>query len=254
MDLTNDWLSYSMFCPRREWRMLLGSLETFLSSGFNRELTLMRIVEFNYLYGSNIRLSVLPSVGNSLSLTTQLQIFFKDRSGVQVIPGRHAKTQTNGTTIAIRLLLSDVIMEAFSIEEINDETLFNKALYLHLALLKNSITAIAPLLSYAGRAVITEDPFTTMAGFKAEYVSNIKLVKQMRTAVFCNNRNELPVWLPAWIEGYETITDSLQKYDFPAIYRLTMYLIIKQLGLAGSLIQKLEYYIKKIAAIDVIHL
>lgn len=253
---TNNWISFSIFAPRKNWPRLLSELDVFLNSDSLSTPVVRRIVEFNNMYGSNIRLFVLPATGKSPSLTTLIQTFFQDNLEVQLIPAMHSPMLTGNTTaLAIRVLLSDIIIGAFKTEAIDDDALFTMALYLHLTLLKKNKAAISLILSCENTDGIMKDAATTtmMGLLEVEYSSNRELLDEIKSDIFHCNDTDLPGWLPAWIRGYETITGATPEQTFPAIYRCTCYLIMKQLGLTGPLVARLEYFIKKMAEVEIIH-
>ena len=260
MTQTNDWISFSIFCPQKEWPRLLYKLDAFLSTDYTRNFFEGRLIEFNHLYGSNIRLFILPVAGKNLFLTEQIQTFFsdilqvRDNLSIQAVPGIHAKIPTgNASALAIRLLLSNVIIAAFKTEPMNDDTLFTMALYLHLALLKKNKAALDIIQSYAGTAIMMDDPAITMDMFEAEYSANKELLYELKSDVFRNSHTDLPDWLPEWTAGYETITEAAPEHTLPAIYRCTAYLINKQLALTGPLIKRLEYFVKKMAVAEIMY-
>src|SRR3954467_9516100 len=136
MAQTHDWLPYAVFSPPHSWPRLMQLLNELLSSETVRDLTALRILEINHLYGSNIRLFVLPAAGKHLSLDEQLQAFFRDSLNGKVVPAMQSIPACDTTVLAIRVLLSDSIMAAFQAEMMDDETLFTMAMYLHVALLQ----------------------------------------------------------------------------------------------------------------------
>jgi len=253
MNQTKDWISFSIYSSPKVWPHLLRALDDFLNSDPICDLTVTRIIEFNYLFGSNIRLFVMPAAGKSLPLTAQMQTFFRSNINAQVAPGMQAKIPTGNTAaLAIRALLSDVIIAAFQTESMDDEALFTIALYLHLTLLKKNNVAIASLVSHAGTVIFTEEQVAILKDLESEFNDNRELLYEMQSDVIHYNIEELPVWLPVWIKGYETLTGTMPEHIFPALYRCTTYFIMKQLGLTVPLIMRLEYFIKKMADTEIV--
>ncbi|WP_207512769.1 hypothetical protein [Longitalea luteola] len=255
MDESNEWTGFSIFSPRKEWPRLLSELDIFFNAGPGSGLTELRIIEFNYLYGSNIRVFGLPVTGQRAALARHLQTLLQDTLGMQVMPALHPKIPTGNTTaLAIRVLLSDVIMAAFQHEAVDDEALFTMVICLYLTLLKKDKTAMALMLTDTDPVGFMEDPVKNRKQLEAEYARNKGLLCEMKNDIFRNSETNRPDWLQEWITGYEAITGSMPAGSLPAIYRTTVYLIMKQLGPAGPLMLQAEYFIRKIAASETVSL
>lgn len=253
MTQTNDWISLSVFSARNEWPIFLNALDKFLNSTSLKDLAVKRIIEFNHLYGSNIRLYLLPATGKQLPLATALKTFFQKNFGeIQIIPEMHATLPAVETALAIRGLLSEAIIAAFRIKTIDDDSLFTMAFYLHLTLLKQYKTTVVHL-SNVSEALFMDLPYIATADLEKEYANNKELLYEMNNNIFNSNYIDCQEWLPEWANGYRKIIEAVPASDLPAIYRCTIYLIMKQLGLSLPMIVRLEYFLKKIAEAEIIH-
>jgi hypothetical protein len=239
----NDWLSFSIFSPPGSWLHLVPKLDDLLNSDAEGALTVMRIIEMNYLYGSNIRLFVLPAIGKSIPVAEQLQAFFRDGLQGQVVPGIQSKIVAGNTTsLAIRVLLSDAIFAAFRTEIMSDKVLFNMAMYMNLALLELNKEAIAILRSVRCKNV---------SHHETEYSQNRDVLYELKRNIA--HGIDLPAWLVAWMAGYKIIMEAAPEPVHSAIYRSTVYLIAKQLGLSAPMMMKLEYFFRKIVEDAIVH-
>ncbi|WP_205510354.1 hypothetical protein [Longitalea arenae] len=249
----NDWLAFSFFSPQQEWPRFLDVLDGFLNSGAIKPLMAMRIIKFSQLYGSNIRLFVQATAGQSPLLLAELQAFFANNFPLQIIPGRHGQTPAgNREMLMIRVLLSDLMIKAFCTEPVNDETLLTVALYLQFALLKDKKAAKTILSSFAGTAIFIDDRFLCASQLEEEYIANCEFLHEIKSHLEGNQFAVLPSWLPPWLAGYEMILRSIPEHRLPAFCRSTLYSVIKQLGLSVSLVTRLEYYIKKSAQAETV--
>jgi hypothetical protein len=225
----------------------MNTLDNFLNSISVKDLAVKRIIEFNYLHGSNLRLYLLPATGKHLPLATALKTFFQQNfKEIQIVPGMHATLPSVDTALAIRVLLSEAIIAAFRMEAIDDDSIFTMAFYLHLALLKQYKTTVVHLSDFS-TPVYMDDPSIDITDLEEEYANNKELLYEMKNNIFNKNYRDYQQWLQGWVSGYRKIIEAVPASALPAIYRCTIYLIMKQLGLTLPMIVRLEYFLKKIA-------
>lgn len=152
------WLSTSLFSNKKNWhRVLSEAVAPFTES--NTQINAYQ-VEFNYLSGENIRLSLLTELGNKEALSRKADNYFKNyfaNAGLFTAP---VKLPVDGmfmpfpaNTIQYGLYppktvnteephhyirsanLSKIILNALN-DEIDDDTTITFAYYLHIALIK----------------------------------------------------------------------------------------------------------------------
>lgn len=233
---------------------MLRALDAFLNSDGPRSMTAMRIIEFNHLYGSNIRLFIQAAPAQTNLLKPQLQTFFSDNFPLQTIPGMPGKIPAgNDILLSIRVLLSDLMIEAFRSDPVNDETLLTVAMYLHLALLKNNKAANTIWSSIAATPVYINDQDTSINQLEEEYSTNKDLLFEIKSDCESDAAGSLPSWLQIWMSGYKTILEKIPDHQLMSIYRSTLYFMIKQLGITPPSITRLEFYIKKLACAEIIN-
>jgi len=155
------WLSISLFCCKNEWNRLFadGIAAFIIANDFSKAYTL----EFNYIGGENIRLSLLTGKLNINQLTKKSREYFKawflkanlivpevmpvEESVSLPFPANsiqfglyHREEKENQSLVTS---LSQIILDVLKADLIDDETILTFAFYLQICLIK-VITKIDP--------------------------------------------------------------------------------------------------------------
>jgi hypothetical protein len=243
MNTTYDWITFKVFSPRQQWSHLLKSIDDFLNDKSIKPLIAMRVIEFNQL-NDNIQLSALPQPDKRIAVTTLLETFLKELSHPIQLTNNINIYSKEPALLALRVLLSDVMIEAFRSEPLNDETIFTLALYLHLTVAAHRNTDIEALQYFAGLS-FTDNSVSLLMKFEAAFAENRELFEEMKKNILEYSKPTLPPWIATWMQQYKPMSeDSAQ--PFLLTYMRTVYLIIKQLGLTEHSVLPLEYFIRKI--------
>src|SRR5689334_7200547 len=149
MNETYNWITFKVFSPKQQWSHLLKSINDFITDKSMKALIATRVIEFNQV-NDNIQLSMLPQPAKKTAVTTLLETFLKERSHTIQLTSNINIYSKEPALLALRVLLSDVMTEAFCCEPVNDETIFTLALYLHLTVVAHRNTEIEALQYFAG--------------------------------------------------------------------------------------------------------
>ena len=237
MHSPHNWISVKIFSPRKEWSRLLRGIDHFLNTEAIEPLINFRIIEFNHTFNNNICLFILPQPDTKMIVTTMLQTFLKEGNHINELAGTVKTAFANEQVLAIRELLSDIMIEAFAVVAVEDETTFVLALYLYLILLSDKATVKDALQIFAG----TLPPGHMVAFFEKEYAQNREMFIEMKDHIK-NKKAFLPPWISTWERDYKAIVSAGSEHSLILNYRRTLYLLINQLGLSKPLVLRLEYY------------
>lgn len=217
------WLKVSLFTKKWNWHYLLQEVELFFSK--NSLHIVDYLIEFNFLSGENIRLSIHileSSVTEFVPLMDRhFKLFFVERN----LTTKNTLLPVNGifkpfeqNTIQYGLFdisyrtgtdearlgarLSRVILTALKDDEIDDETIITIAFYLHAAILKvikdRSQTA-HEIENYYINSVSLTGSDISIEFLIDKFSSNSQDLIDIYQNIMVENQLNLPHWMEDWI-------------------------------------------------------
>lgn len=236
------WISVSIFSKQKNWNfILINGIKPIMGNFIQTGNVIKYAVEFNYLRGSNIRLSILANKSNIkkfiTSLNAHLKSFLLNNNMLVEMPtlpvngifmpypfntiqyGLHSpdilnKVGVNGKELvslgneqySFYQVLSEIIIEALREEEIDDELIVTFSFYLHLILMN------CVCMKFSVNHHIFSSSYDLFQNVDNELLSkdflvqkfseNMEVLKEIKSDAFHNGRSVL-VESPAWIKKWE---------------------------------------------------
>ena len=279
----NTWVYFSLYCCQENWTVLLDrSISPFLNKWKSKDDVRAWQLQLNYDGGANIRLSLLTSQSEAATIATDadkwFNRFFLDAGFAArpvVLPidaiflpfpsnsiqfGLYRYEATEGEYhYEMEHLLSEIILQVFMVDNVEDDAVLVLSYYLVLSLLKVSVgTGLVSkneVLSGQERNAASVRPYLLaeeMLEEKFEMSRNI-LEGIMQEVLDPEEKNNTPVWLRHWVKTCEgALANWLKKIGEKPQHVISFYdqcwgLIGKHTGLNSNMKLLLHYFIKQSA-------
>lgn len=261
------WLSISIFCNKNNWHSLLSNgIAPFVSA--DKKIVKYRL-EFNYLSGANIRLSLLANETDAPVVAKHADEYFKYfflNAGLSIhpvklpvegifmpfpantiqyglYPHRTIKVDENeGYDLSVNL--SQIILVALKHDIIDDETILTFGFYLKMGLVK-AILSINE--QFSNSLMPAPGVSTSDIDISAFEESKETLIEIARDIFYPTSVTEMPEWFGSWVNSCETAinhnsTSELLKIRYVEISTL----IYKHLDLSAKMNALLTCFIERV--------
>jgi hypothetical protein len=273
------WLTCSLFCSRDHWNHLLKAIDSFPYYRDVQDHGKPCLVEFNYLFGENIRLAFLMPEEECKHFALQTDTWFKSffskanfpvskpvlplkgiflpfpqntiqyglyRPEVLYPPGQKYKHLLHSS-------LSHIIIEALKTEEIDDEMILTFTYYLHISLIKTILKGNLASVTEVYNCYNNSFPENEET---AIITDNMKNMLAIADSIFNpQTREDIPGWLQQWI----SVCDMQMKMEltsantFYAKYSRIVNQIHHQLGIEEKMGLLLPVFIRKTFEANILH-
>jgi len=266
------WLSVSLFSHKNQWNKLLSrAVVPFVSknaylNGFT--------IEFNYLSGENIRLSLLTDEENAPGLAKLADKYFNNYFLNAGLPEHELKLPVNGifmpfpsNTIQFGLYppkkitadkldnyspslhFSQIMLYALKDDVIDDEIILTFVFYLRMGLIKMINSAYPNFVNDLKNRAI---PLDTVSGKTAESKVNTLKFEEVKETLIEITRDIFEVarttYLPGWFKQWMAICKENMSDELTAssVYVKMLSLIDTHLALSTKMDSMLTYFIDRI--------
>jgi len=263
MEQNYSWLVTSLFCRKSNWGKLLAEIDFFLNKWSETGFLNTYSLEFNYLSGENIRFALLAPAEFADFFAMQLDKHFKDaflRSGLSVnsaiAPADSVFMPFPENTIQYGLYqpdytdklnkysfapkLSELMLEVFRNEEIDDDLIITFGLYLTLVLVKVFIKDRPQLVAELINFYTNSDNERNAALESKQFANNKEILSGIIIDIFgFHQESNAPCWLQKWSEVCESLI-AVKLLHFPAdslmiVYTEVTYRIYRHIGLNSKM-------------------
>lgn len=274
---TRIWLCSSVFGSKHNWHILLQqAIGPLLKALTQKQVIHSYQLEFNYLSGENIRVSVLCDDEEKDGVSRYIDDHF---TGFFSVAGLDSKTCTlpvngiflpfpantvqyglyretaAGRQAEINKQVSDCILEVLSGETIDENVILTLAFYLNISLIK--ALAAGGLPAFVSGSSVQLPGYAEQADsmFPSYFEENREILLSVYEELMAAGNASVPLWVKAWLDlCCLTVQAAFQEHPSEKAHAVIKSLIIesieRQLGFSAEMRLLLNYFINSVLQIQ----
>lgn len=265
------WLRISLFTKKRNWHYLLHEIDLFITK--NSPDVIDYVIEFNFLCGENIRLSILTLEDSAAQFAPIINSYFRSfflnrnlRTDAVSLPVNGIFKPFNQNTIQYGLFdisfknstnearlssnLSKVILKALTDDEIDDETIITFAFYLYTGILKASedrSELIRELRNHYRPPLFVESDIS-VEFLDDKFKNNKQELLEVYKNIMAENQSNLPDWIIDWItcdKGENETGTHLTDISLIKKYHEIISIVNQRLAISGNSWLVISYFLQQ---------